>query len=214
MIFNKYRACWAAAGALALIGCVDTEGEFNAFQQRYETIHPPSMSSGAGGGCSMVPEPGKADGQFIFAFSASLDPASPVLFDTKLTTSMGASGLEMKLKFQPLAAADRKTPVGMPLELGPFQVKADGSFDADFPPLDVTGAANPISGSDITAKVELIGVLCLPADFICGDLKGNVTKPADLPLKGSTFAMERLAMPGVFPAQPKINCKGDLAKKL
>ncbi len=111
-------------------------------------------------------------------------------------------------------AKDRKTPVGNPIDLGPFPVKADTSFDADFPPLDVVGAANPISGSDITADAEILGKMCAPANFVCGDLKGLVTKPAEIDLTGSTFAMERLDAPGAFPAQPKINCKGDLAKPL
>lgn len=201
---------------LLLAGCPDAEGKFNDFSERYEELHPAtssSSSSGAGGGCA-APAAGELDGSYVFALSASIDPPNPVLFDALITTAEGADGLELSFVLQALDAKDRKTIVGAKINLGPFAVNADGSFDADFPPLDVVGAANPISGSDLSADVTINGTVCRADGVICGALNGNVTKPADIALDGSAFAIAPLAAPGVYPAQPILNCNGELAKPL
>ena len=206
--------CCAAFSALALFGCPNAEAEFGEFQDRYEAIHP-DMTGGAGGGsaCAAIPKAGELDGYFIFALAASLDPKSPVLFDAQLTTKDGASGLELSMKLQALDTCDRMTKVGETFALGPFAVAADGSFEAKFPPLEVTGLANPFSENPITAETTITGTLCSPADFICGDLAGNVTKPSNISLAKSTFTIERLAMPGVYPAILKVNCAGTTANE-
>lgn len=204
---------WCAAlSGLVLFGCPNAEGEFNAFQDRYETIHP-STDAGSGGGssCSSAPTAGDVDGSFLFTLSASLDPKSPVLFDAELTTEDGASGLEFRLKLQALDTCDRQTKVGDVFDLGPFPVNADGTFTAQLPPLEVTGLSNPFSENAITAEVALIGSLCAPADFICGEVTGQVTKPSDISLAKSTFTMERLATPGTYPTDIQVNCGGTLA---
>lgn len=212
MIPRPFVSCCAALSALALFGCPNAEGEFDNFQDRYETVHP-DMTSGAGGGsaCASVPKAGEIDGDFVFALAASLDPKSPVLFDAKLTTKDGASGLELSMTLQALDTCDRATKVGEVFELGPFAVAADGSFDAQFPPLEVTGLANPFSENPITAEASITGTLCAPADFICGDLAGNVTKPSNISLAKSTFTIERLAMAGTYPTTFKVNCGGTAA---
>ena len=63
MIPRPFVSCCAALSALALFGCPNAEGEFDNFQDRYETVHP-DMTSGAGGGsaCASVPKAGEIDG--------------------------------------------------------------------------------------------------------------------------------------------------------
>ncbi len=218
MISNRFLAYGCALSGVGLLGCPNTEGEYNNFGERYDAINnvTASSSTGAGGGCAAPSKVGELDGEFLFVLSAKPAGAKkPVLFDTKLTTAMGASGLEFSMDFQPLQAVDRKTPVGTPLKLGPYPISKGGGFDAKFPPLTVVGDANPIlPGQEITAEVEIIGKFCAPADFVCGIVNGNVTKPVpiDLSKPQSTFTMTRLTTPGAYPEPPKINCAGELAE--
>lgn len=217
MITSRFLLpAFAALGLALLPGCPDTEGKFNDFQDRYEVIHPTTSSastSGSGGGCA-APAAGELDGPYVFALSASLDPPNPVLFDAQITSADGATGLELSFVLQALDAKDRMTKVGESFPLGPFVVAADGTFEADFPPLAVVGTANPISGSDLEADVSLSGTVCGASGVLCGALNGNVTKPTDIALDGSSFAFEPLDAPGSYPAQPTLNCNGDLAKPL
>ncbi|MCC6523610.1 MAG: hypothetical protein IT373_13215 [Polyangiaceae bacterium] len=181
-------------------------------------MNPTTTSTGSGGGCNDVPTAGEVDGEFFFALSAFLNPQKPVVFDSTLTTTQGANGLEYSLDLQPLAASDRTTPVGSVIHVGPLPVDADGTFDSALPELTVPGAANPITvGSDIVATITLHGELCGTADFICGPVTGNTTKPLPLNLAsnpGSNFTMERVTTPGTYPEPPQINCAGALANPL
>ncbi len=218
MINRKFLGVLAALGLVpAITGCPATETEFGNFIERYESINGSSSGTGGGGGgqaCAEVPAAGEADGDFLFALSAKLNPKKPVLFDTDLTTADGQNGLQFSLLLQPLDAKDRKTAVGASSMVGPFDVAADGSFTAVFPPLSVDGAANGLTGSDLVAEATISGNMCKPADFICGDITGWVTSPSMLPLDGSTFTMEKLSAPGAFPEPPKINCAKDEAAAL
>jgi hypothetical protein len=97
--------------------------------------------------------------------------------------------------------------------LGPFQVDERGGYGAAAN-LDVTGAANPITGGDISAAVVLTGNLCGDKRSFCGTVSGNVTKPLPLDLKGSTFTFTRVDSAASLPARPAIDCAGHLADPL
>ncbi|WP_437526685.1 hypothetical protein WME79_41435 [Sorangium sp. So ce726] len=170
-------------------------------------------SGGAGGGDNCLPEAGAVDGDFLFSLSAYLNPQAPILFVASLTTEASDGGLSFSLTFQPLMADDRRTPTGEPFDVGPFELAADGKFTAQLPTLVVPGDANPISGSELEATITLTGSLCAPADFVCGVITGTTARPLTLNLKGSTFAMERIADPSSYPA-PVINCDRDPARPL
>ncbi|WP_437810854.1 hypothetical protein [Sorangium sp. So ce1078] len=153
------------------------------------------------------------DGDFFFNLSAYLLPQSPIVFVASLTTEASDGGLSFSVTFQPLEAADRRTPTGAPVDVGPYEVSADGTFSADLPTIIVPGNANPISGSELEATITLTGTLCAPADFVCGEVTGTTTRPVPLNLEGSTFAMERITDPSSYPAAV-INCKKDPARPL
>jgi hypothetical protein len=164
--------------------------------------------SGAGG-CA-APQPGQIDGSYLLALSAKISPQSPFLFLTTVTTFAGAGGSQVLWTLQPLAAADRTTMVGSPIQFEPFTVEPNGSFFTEQGPLDVVGEANPITSTDITADVTLAGELCGAQDFHCGAAGGAVTIPVSLPLDGSTFTLSKVT-PGSYPEPPPINCAKDLA---
>ncbi|XXX75301.1 hypothetical protein WMF30_47400 [Sorangium sp. So ce134] len=160
-----------------------------------------------------MPEAGAADGDFFFSLSAYLLPQAPIVFVASLTTEASDGGLSFSMTFQPLEAADRRTPTGPSVDVGPFELNEDGTFAAELPTIVVPGNANPISGSELEATITLSGTLCAPADFVCGDVTGTATRPVNLDLVGSTFAMERITDPSSYPASV-INCKKDPARPL
>jgi hypothetical protein len=213
---KKLIVALSALGILVgLTGCPDTEGEFNNFIERYESNKGEATSSTGSGGASACQAPmmaGDMDGDYQFTLSAALSPKKPILFAATIATSDGPNGLQFTLGLQPLDAADRATKVGTAIEVGPFDVAADGSFSAKLPPLDVIGSANAISGSDLAAEVTLDGNLC--GDFSCGSVSGEVTKPAIIDLVGSTFTIDKLDAAGMYNEPVLINCAKDEAASL
>ncbi|WP_437732537.1 hypothetical protein [Sorangium sp. So ce1335] len=205
----------ALSCAALLAGCADPEGRYDDFQARDTAIREAQAGGdgGGGGGGSCTPEVGTPDGDFLFSLSAYLNPQAPILFLTRLTTEPSDGGLSFSMSFQALESADRTTPTGEPVDVGPYEVSADGQFTAELPTIVVPGNANPFSGSELEATITLTGALCAPADFVCGDVTGSLARPLALDLKGSTFAMERITDPGSYPA-PVINCDRDPARPL
>ena len=62
----------------------------------------------------------------------------------------------------------------------------------------VTGAANPVTGSDIEATLVVHGEI-IDEDTMCGELTGMLMSPLEFDLAGSTFAAIRLADDGSDP---------------
>lgn len=216
MLFSRSARTSLASAALAcsallLLACADPGASFDDFVARDVKLRPKPGEGGSGGGggggssACTLPAAQAADGDFLFSLSASLDPSKPVMFLGTFTTEAKDQGLTFKLTLQPLLAVDRKTPTGNPLPVGPFDIGADGSFVANLPQLTVPGDANPIStGLELEATTTLAGSLCA-TDFLCGAVSGKVTKPLELDLMGSTFAMTKITDPSAYPPVV-INC--------
>ncbi|NUP11599.1 MAG: hypothetical protein HOW73_36600 [Polyangiaceae bacterium] len=213
------RASWHKVAFLAgllgaLSGCPDPQGEFDDFVERFDAIHGGGEGGeGTGGAPDCVPTtPAEADGIYLFALSASLNAKKAFAFDATVTTADdGSGGLTLDLSLQPLSKDDQVTPVGDPIVAEDLAVAADGSFDWDFGQVTLIGAANPLTGNDVIATLQLHGSICGGDDlgFICGDVTGNVTSPIMLDLEGSTFTFQRYE--GDKPA-PVINCAKDPAE--
>ena len=198
--------------ALAAAGCPDTQGEFDDFVERWQRANPGFDGGGVpdGGDCAPL-DPTTLDGQWVFALSAVIQRETPIVFLTQVTGQAAPPGVT--LEFQPLSAADRRTPVGQPTRVGPFPLSPDGTLHAELPPLIVSGEANPITGGEIEAQVTLDARLCGGSDFQCGTVSGSVTRPIPLDLMGSTFTLERV-QGGNLPAQPFLSCNRDQAAPL
>ena len=158
--------------------------------------------------------PSSVTGEYLLALSVTLKPTTPIVVLTDLSTPALGGGTGLLFDAQPLSAADRKTPVGPKLTLGPFPVDASGTFHATMNGLAVTGAANPITGGDISANLTLTGSLCGDARSFCGTVTGNVVTPLALDLAGSTFTLTRVDPPADPPTRPVIDCAGTLADPL
>lgn len=204
--------CLALFGAVAaLSGCPDPQATFDEFSTRYDKINgkgSSSASTGAGGGCS-APMAGELDGQFLFSLSANLKPKKAIALLMDVTTTDENGQLMMKLTATPLSGMDHVTPVDAPIDFPAFPINADGTFLAQLGTITVSGEANTITpGSDITATVGLEGSVCAEKpDFLCGNVKGQVTMPITLDLEKpnpSTFTMQRVK-DGMTPF-PAIDC--------
>lgn len=201
----------AIALGLVLVGCVDPGANFDAFVER---AGGPKEGGPISDGMTCAFSPGSVTGEYVLAISVTLAPTKPILSLADITSSAVDGGDDIAFSAQPLSASDRKTPVGASVALGPFPVGSDGSFRADLRGLEVTGAANPVTGGDITADVVLSGSLCGDGHFFCGSVTGSVEKPVPLNLKGSTFTLTRLDTPASLPIRPAIDCAGTLADPL
>ena len=187
--------------AAFLTGCPDPQAEFDDFEARYEETKPPPVVAACGETVQSV------EGDFLFALSAQIDAEKPILFLASIVTE--ADGMHVSVT--PLEAADRKTLIPPPLEIGPYPIDAEGNFVAALPQLTIPGAANPITGSEIVATTTLSGAVC--ENLLCGDVTGQVTEPLMLDLAGSTFAMARV-MGTDYPEPPVIDCSGKTAEPL
>jgi hypothetical protein len=204
-------------GSFLVAGCVDPSGEFAAFAQRVAEVPTPDagpIPDAGGDGAACTVAPGMVEGDYLLALSVSIAPTTPILSSLQVTTPAFNGGTGFAFVAQPLSAADRKTPVGVPFSAGPFAVAADGAFVATVNGLQVTGAANPVTGGDIVADVVLTGNICGSDRFFCGPVTGTVTEPIALDLAKSTFTMTKLDSPTAYPEPPTIDCSGKLADPL
>jgi hypothetical protein len=152
---------------------------------------------------------GDAAGRYLFTLSLTLNPKLAFAFDTTLVLESGGGQTLVGLTMQPLSAADQTSPVGVALAFGGLPIEDDGTFDWELGELTIPGPANPISGIDITAELQLSGGLCDDGPgFFCGDVTGASSAPFELDLEGSTFTFQKHE--GSIPF-PLINCNKDPA---
>jgi hypothetical protein len=192
--------------------CVDPGGQFDAFVARAgHRPAPPAPDGGAGDAGPCTVAPGSVSGQYVLALSVTLAPKKPIVSLLTVTTPEFMGGTGIAFDAQPLGAADRSTPVGDAVSLGPFAVGQTGIWRGDLSDLHVSGEANSITGGDITADVILDGSLCGDDTFFCGTVSGNVTAPIPLDLAGSTFTLTRVNEGEALPPTPAIDCAGTLS---
>lgn len=204
---------------LLTAACADPDGAYDEFVARQTTASSSSTSSsggmggGGGSGCS-VPAVGELDGDHLMVLSAKLSPKKPIVMTAKVTTADDGGKTAVTMQLQPLDAADRKTPVGSPIDVPVFPIEADGSFVLSVPSADVEGTANPITGNTLKGVAATLtgSGMCSPFAFACGDVTGAIATPP-VKLDGSTFTLQPITDPGTYP-EAYINCAQDLANPL
>lgn len=135
-------------------------------------------------------------GTHLFALAASISPATPLQFIATVTMETTAEGAVATIDFQPLtldvgATTEPREFVGDPLNFVDITFGAAGNFMLDMGEVGVDGTANPITGAEIVATLQLDGAI-KTTDLWCGTAGGEVTVPALIPLMGSTFAAVRI----------------------
>lgn len=171
---------------LGALGCVDPGERYDAFLERTAAIR--DKDSG------MV-EPGDRfdwGGRYLLALSTSLSPTKPLLFTLDAEVSDDLTTID--LTFQPLTTdgdEEPRTAIGDAFSVDALPYATDGTFSADLGEVTVPGRANPITGSDIVATVQLIASTHAgdsgTGGVVCGQVTGMVSVPLALDLAGSTF---------------------------
>lgn len=201
-------------GLVALTGCPDTAGEFQAFQDRFTPLALGEVCLGA------PPMGGDADGEYLFALTPTDSPTKPAPF----VATIAVTGGEVTLTLLPINADDRMNvamvdPDGdgtfepAPSQsFGPFPIGADGTVTLELSQASVPGDTNPLTMNNLTVDAVLLGAFCAEdPSILCGTFTAEVTAPFALPLEGS-WAMQRFD--GDYPEPPIINCAGDTAAPL
>lgn len=197
------------AGVLALAsGCPspDPEGKYDRFIDQTEDdrdLPETKMDFGApvlpdfgtggetetGGGPSF-------DGVYLVAVDTIVSYGLPLQFIGDVTAELDEAGNgTISVTFQPLSLDPMSTTTPREEVGDAITIDADVedyAFTLDFGQIMVTGAANPITGSDITATLSLVSQI-RNEDAWCGTVTGMVESPIMVPLEGSYFAATRLA---------------------
>jgi hypothetical protein len=202
-------------GGLLLLAVVggcpspDAEGKFDRFNEQTEDEREvPEMKMDFG--APVLPDVGATsgdtetgggglaiDGVYLVALDTVVSPGLPLQFLGEVTAELDAMGNgTIAVDFQPLSLDPQSTTE--PREEVGDSILIEGdvtayAFTLMFPePTNVTGAANPITGSDISANLALEGQI-RSENAWCGTMIGDVLSPIQVPLEGSTFAAVRLA---------------------
>lgn len=130
-------------------------------------------------------------GTYLLALSAVIDPGHPLQWLANVEHTSGPDGDQVTIELQSLSLDVGSTnaprlPVGDPIVLQ-AGLREDGTFGIETPQIDVPGAANPITGSDLSASLVIQGT-AYGRELWCGEVFGMVTVPLMLDLTGSTFA--------------------------
>lgn len=171
-----------------------------------------SSAGGADAGPCVPPAPGALAGSYLVTLSVSVQPKTPILFIGHLSTVADKGGTALSTTLQALDAKDRKTPVGNPIKVPLIPIASDGQFVPTSMHLQIDGRANAIQpGLNIDVTATMHGRMCGVADFYCGTVDGQVTKPAPLSLAGSTYTFDHIADPAKLPDPPLLDCAKDTA---
>ena len=129
---------------------------------------------------------GRIDGPYLLAIAAVINPQTPFQFIAQTRLNGG----QLDLVLQPLSLDVGSTtaprlPHGEPFIYSNIPV-VGGCFTLDMGAVQLPGATNPITGSDLEAIVVLDG--CFDGTDYCGTVSGRISSPLELDLAGSTFA--------------------------
>lgn len=123
---------------------------------------------------------------FHFAIRAVIAQALPIQFIATTNFVQENTGGRLDVTLQALSLDVGQTesprePVGEPIVFPRIDVSENGSFEVDLGEVFVTGAANPISGSDMRMSISLRGIF-VPGLLFCGEVDGIITEPIMAPL--------------------------------
>ncbi len=150
-------------------------------------------------------------GDFLLAVSTTVDRSKPLQFIATNTVVETDGKQTLATCLQPLSLTAGKVlvprePIGEPLCFMDLAI-AGNKFTIDAGEVMVTGMANPITGSDITATLIMTGTIA-GDDAYCGEVDGEVINPAIGSIAGSSFAAVRLTDTADLPTDVTIDCMG------
>lgn len=173
---------------------------------------PPMPGTGGGDTESGGPQPLDIDGVYLVAVSTVVEPSLPLQFLADVDAELDLEGNgTITIEFQPLSldpmsTTEPREEVGDSLTID--SDVAAYAFEMPFGVIEVTGEANPITGSPIESDITLSANI-VSVDNWCGTADGEVLSPLQLPLAGSTFGAMRLAGRDERPGEGQfpLNCE-------
>ncbi len=182
------------AGFAISTGCdnPDPEGRFNGFGDKTADRRGSADMGDPDGGQQV-----DFSGSYLLSLATTLAPTSPLYIQADVMVD--TSDFTIDFVFQPLKTdndgatprADARTAVGPAITVTDIPLSASGQFEVDLGVVEVDGSANPISGGDIVANIQLKGFVLSTSKW-CGTASGDVTAPTMLPLAGSTFGTVKI----------------------
>ncbi len=190
-ISRTLLALSAISLVVAFVACnaPDPEGRYDEFGKLTEDYRATGTTNNAPNNAVQV----DFSGRYFLSIATSVLPSTPLFFDTTVTVDesfvANFSFQPLKTDFDPMGAprADARVAVGDPIIVNGVQLGTDGIFDLELTDAAVSGEANPISGGDIVATIQLHGFVTSATAF-CGSVDGQVSEPTQIGLAGSTFA--------------------------
>lgn len=180
----------SSAGSVTVVSDGDDDGRDSGFADTADTLD-------LGGQ--------HGDEQWLLAMAVNLSPQTPLQWHVMVDWEGDEVAL-VRVQSLSLDSGSTTTPrelVGDPTIADELGIDDLGNFGLAFDALLVPAAANPITGSDISAiDVRLVGMGT--ATTSCGTVMGTITAPIETPLDGSTFAAVPIAsvddLPLEFPS--------------
>ncbi len=128
-------------------------------------------------------------GTFLLGLGAVIAPDPPFQFIADIDLEQDEDGATVDLELTALHRFDR-VPIGDPLVAKNVPVDETGKFEAAFEGI-VPGDANPVTGSELTIDVTVIGRI-RSKDMFCGEANGMILRPVMLDIAGSTIGAIRI----------------------
>jgi hypothetical protein len=212
------------AGLLLLVAACpspDAEGKYDRFVEQTEDDRdlpelkmdfgaPVLPDLGGTGGETETGEPVPLfDGVYLVAVDTIVSYGLPLQFIGDVVADIDGMGNgTISVTFQPLSLDPMSTTLPREEVGDSITIDADVAaygFTLEFGETMVTGAANPITGSDIVANLSLVGQI-RSENAWCGTVTGDVLSPIQVGLAGSYFAATRLADRAERPTQFACDC--------
>jgi hypothetical protein len=215
MLFRLLACALLCLGA----ACADPDGKFDEFVRRTGTDPEPDAGVPVPDGGFVLPTAEQVSGTFLSVVSTNISPKKPVVYLLEVTAVQKGEELELTMVDQPLAAADRMTPVGMKSAARSLRVTAAGSYQEMLTQVVTPAEANPVLPAPTLADTTFHGQLAAaetdgadgPVLFWCGTVTGHLYEPLDQDITG-TFTISRI-VDGVYP-EVVINCAKEPADPL
>lgn len=167
-----------------LSACPDTEAQFD----EYLESSAPFRKTVEVGECA---GPVDLSGTYVLGAAVAVDPTKPIRFRFEVTVDLDNSAIDASLQAVAVPPNNGTTTpgtlVGAVYE-ATAELDASGKFKLDFGSIDVPLEANPILPAPVTATLQLEGCTSTPT-AACGTVLGDITKPAAIPLAGSTWGI-------------------------
>lgn len=196
-----------------LVACPDPQGRYDEFGEKTEEFRGGSTNNGQPNNTVQV----DFSGRYFMALATVTAPSLPIYFDTTVTVD---ENFLVDFSFQPLktdtdplngsaARPDARTPAGDPIVVEDVQLTEEGTFTLSLVDARVNGEANPLSGGNILATIELEGFVTSSSSW-CGLAGGAATEPTTIDLTGSTFGAGVVSDETIAEFVPIPKCEGSV----